>query len=114
MVQVLQRGGRVDAELGVELRAGMPVVGERVGLPAAAVEGQHQLAGQTLVQRGPFGLRGQPGEQLRVVAKAQFDVGVVEFGGVPLFDQRGPHAVQPRGVQACERLATPEAECRVQ
>ena len=50
-VQVPQRFPGVDAELAGEQVAGTPVGGERLGLPAAAIQRQHELAVQPLPQR---------------------------------------------------------------
>ncbi len=46
-----QRGARLEAEAVQERAAGRPVGGERVGLPAAPVEGQHVQLPDALVQR---------------------------------------------------------------
>ena len=51
LVQVLQCFPGVDAELSGEQVAGAPVGGERLGLPAAAIQRQHELAVQPLPQR---------------------------------------------------------------
>ena len=50
-VQAAQRLAGVDAELAGEQVTGPAVGGQRVGLPTAPVQRQHQLAVQPLPQR---------------------------------------------------------------
>ena len=50
-VQAPQRFAGIDAELTGEQVAGTPVGGQRLGLPPAAIQRQHQLAVQPLPQR---------------------------------------------------------------
>ena len=71
-VQALQRFSGVDAEFAGEQVAGTPVGGERLGLPATAIQRQHELAVQPLPQRM---LGGQPlqlaGERCRAGPSAR-------------------------------------------
>ena len=50
-LELLQRRARLDPELLDEQPAALPVARERLGLAAAAVEREHQLAAQLLAQR---------------------------------------------------------------
>ena len=50
-LESLQLVAELEPELLVEVRARVAVGGERVGLAAAAVERQHQLAAETLTER---------------------------------------------------------------
>jgi len=85
-VQALQRLAGVDAQFVGQQAAGPPVGGQRVGLPAAPVPRQHQLAVQPLPQRV---LAGQPlqlaGERV-VPAQAQVRIDPRLHCGQPQLD----------------------------
>ncbi len=85
-------------------------MGQGVGPPAAAVQGQHELPRQALVQRVPLGACGEFGEQLGVPAEPQPDVGEVEFGRVPLPVPGRAQGVEPGDVQVAEGVAAPQGE----
>jgi len=109
-VELLQRRAGVGAQLLGQPLAELLVVPQRVGLAAAAVQGEHELAGQALVQRVRGGTGGQLAEQGGMLAAVQGEVVAVQPGGVPLRVQRVADAVQPGCVQRGERLAAPQPE----
>jgi hypothetical protein len=76
----------------------------------APVEGKQVLAGEAFVERMLCGLLGEFGEQGRVLAAVQQQVGEIELGAVPLLGQRGQDVVEPWGAQAAEWVPTPELE----
>ena len=73
----------IDAQLLDEPVAHLPVGVERVGLPAAAVLGEHQLPGQAFVERVGVQRRGELAEQLGVPSGAQRGVVAVQYDGKP-------------------------------
>ena len=73
-VQALQGLAGVDAELIGEQVAGPAVGGQRLGLPVAPVQRQHQLAVQPLPQRMLGGQLLQLGGERIVPAKRQIGV----------------------------------------
>ena len=97
MLQLLQRRRRLQAELVVEPPAEPVVRGERLGLAAGAVEGEHELAVRRLAQR----VGGDDALELRD------RVGVAaerEPGLDPLLPAREPELLEVRGLDARERL----------
>ena len=88
-VQALQRLPGIDAELTGEQVAGPPVGGERLGLPAAAVQRQHELAVQPLPQRMLSGQLFQLGGERVVPAKRQVSVDPGLQRGEPQLLQAG-------------------------
>ena len=64
----------VDAEFVVEQPPGVGVDAERLGLPPAAVEGEHQLGAQPFAQRVFGGERGQFGDHLGVAAQVEVEL----------------------------------------
>ena len=109
-----QRRARIDAQLVDEPFAHLPVGVERVGLPAAAVLGEHQLPGQAFVQRMGLQCRGELPEQLGVSSCAERGVVAIQCDGKPLGLKGGADVVHPRGVERGERLATPQVERAVE
>jgi hypothetical protein len=96
-VQALQWLAGVDAELAGEQVADAPVGGERLGLPAAAVQRQHELAVQPLPQRMLAGQLFQlAGER---VVPAQRQVGVD-----PRLQRGQPQLLQPGRLGPGERV----------
>ncbi len=89
----------------------MLVGAQGVGLPATAVQGDHQLAPQPLAERMPGGQALELADHGRVGADRQVGVDAVLDGGEPGLGQ--PHALGPgpplRG-QAGERFAAHEVE----
>lgn len=69
LVQTLQFRSRINAQLLGEDGPNTPIVGERIGLPAAPVQGQHVLSRQPFIQRmGPTAL-GQGRQQRGVLTQ---------------------------------------------
>jgi len=96
-VQFLQRLAGVDAELAGEQAADPAVGGERVGLAAAAVQRQHELAVQPLAQRvGGYELFQLGGE---LIVPAQGQVGVD-----PGLQRGQPQLLQPGRLGPGERV----------
>ena len=110
-VQAPQRLAGVDAELTREQVADPPVGGQRVALPAAPVQRQHQLAVQPLPQRMLCGQLVQLGGQRVVPAQRQVRVD-------PGLDRGQPQLLQPGRLRPGERvigqvgqhLAPPQAQ----
>ena len=110
-VDLLQRGGRVDAELVGQPPADVLVRGERVGLPAGRVERADLLAADALAQRVIPGQGLQLGQHLGVAAELQRGVDAVLGGGEPALGQPVGRGVRPGlagGVG--QRRAAPERE----
>jgi hypothetical protein len=104
-VQALERGARLDPEVRDERAPRVPVGGERLGLPAVAVERKHELSPQALPQRlaGDRGL--ELGDDLGVPPQRQ--VGV----DAPLVRDQAL-LIEPGGFGARPRLAAEVAQCR--
>ena len=83
-MQVLQGGTRIGTQLVGQSVPQPPVVIEGVARAARTVQGQHELAGEPLVQRMAGGQRRQDGQHTGVVAERQPPFRAVEFGRVPL------------------------------
>ena len=110
-LELAQDGARLEAELLVEHPARLPIGLERLGLAAAPVEGEDQVAAQTLAQAVAGDEAGELGDELAVVP--QLEVGlepVLECGEAQLL-QRGRLGVGERGVEPVERDAAPERVC---
>ncbi|OLT00919.1 hypothetical protein BJF90_06210 [Pseudonocardia sp. CNS-004] len=86
------------------------VGGERIGLPPAAVLGEHQLPGQPLVEGMSAGLCGDLAEELGVPAGLEGRVVAVQRGGEPLGQERGAQVREPRHVGHREGVAPPQVE----
>ena len=79
-VQLAQVGPGVDTELVGQSSGGRCVGGDRVGLPAAAVQGEQELADQPLVERVQQHQLLQLRQQLLVPAENRVGVDPVEQG----------------------------------
>jgi len=88
VLEPLQRRTGLQAQLVDHHPPGLLVDRERLGGPAAAVQGEHQLAAQALAQRIPPGQLGQLTDQLMMPAQ-------VNFQGQPVFDGGGPLLIEP-------------------
>ena len=97
LLELLQRLARVEAELVDQRRARVLVGGERVGLPARAVQRQDQQLAQALAQRMLAHQRLQLGHDLGVTAERQ-------VGLEPQLERDQPQLLQPRDLVARERL----------
>ena len=96
-VQALQRLSGIDAELTGQQVADPPVGGQRVGLPAAPVERQDELAVQPLPQGVLGGQLLQFGGQRVVPAQRQVRVD-------PGLDRGQPQLLQPGRLRPGERV----------
>ena len=103
-LEFLQRRARFDAELPDEQPAAVPVARERVRLPAAPVEREHQLPPQPLAE----GLRLDEGLEIgdEPLVPAELEVGVG-----PLLERGEPELGQPTRGRPRERLL-PELDQR--
>lgn len=110
LVQQLEAGTRVGAQLVGEAQPDPLVALQRLGLPPAAVEGEEELAGQPLVERVLLGAGGELGEQGGVLPAPQLRVVEVELGGEPFGVQRLPRAGRPRGVQPGDGRPLPQPQ----
>ena len=110
LVQSVQVGARVEAELVGQAGPQLLVVLDGVGLATTLVQGEHQLAGHPFVQRMRRSPGGQLARQPAVLAPAQQPVGAVQLHREPLPLQTGPQRVEPRGVQPGERLPPPQTQ----
>ena len=96
-MQAPQRLPGVDAKLVGEQVAGTPVGGERLGLPAAAIQRQHELAVQPFPQRMLSGQLFQLGGERVVPAKRQVSVD-------PRLQRGEPELLQPGCLGPGERV----------
>ncbi len=110
-LELLQLRRRVEAELVGEREPRRPVDLERLGLPAAAIERDHQLAAQPLAERVRGDQRLELADERRVPAQR-------ELGVDPLLERCNAQLVQPRRfaprelllVEIGERRTAPEGE----
>ena len=110
-MQAPQRFSGIDAELTGEQVAGALVGGERLCLPAAAVQRQHELAVQPLPQRMVGGQLLQFGSEGIVAAQGQVGVDPGLEGGQPQFLQAGRFGAGERVVgQVSEYRAAPPGQ----
>ena len=94
---------------------GQPVPGlfevlKGVGLAATAVQSEHELTGEPLVQRVLPGARCQVGDQFGVPTLAQQQIGPVQFRGPALGMQGFAQPVRPGRVQVGQGVAVPEPQ----
>ena len=119
-VQVPQGFSGVDAEFAGEQVAGTPVGGERLGLPAAAIQREHELAVQPLPQRMLGGQLLQFAGERIVAAKRQVSIDprlqrsepqLLQAGclraGERVVGQVGQHAAAPQLQRLAQRLRRP-------
>ena len=99
LVHLLECTTRVDAELGGESGANLPIVGERIPGTAAAIQGQHELRRQAFVEWMLMGLGGQFAEHGAVLAAAQTQIGQVPLGRGPFGFEGIARGIGPRRVQ---------------
>ena len=93
----LQARARLDTEFLHQHPAGRPVDSQRLGLPPATVERDHQLLVQPLPQGVGGGERFQFADHVPMMAKR-------EIGFDPVLDDTGPQLIQPRDLCLRERL----------
>ncbi len=130
-MQLAELAARLDAELLDEPAAGRLVDLQRVGLAAGAVEGEHELAAQALLQRMLGGEGFQLADQLGVLAEREVgldalcqavEARLLQAGDLRLGEglvaevgQRRARATSraPRAVARAAAAASPAASCRV-
>ncbi|GGZ14169.1 hypothetical protein GCM10010327_51470 [Streptomyces nitrosporeus] len=110
LLEAGQPGVRIDPQLLGEEPPGVRVHGERLGLPATAVQGDHQELAEAFAQGVGGGERGQFGDGLRVVAHLQVQVqaGLDELEAP--FLQAGALVVGVGPGDGGQHLAVPQAE----
>ena len=113
LLELAQRGARLEAELVHERPARVLVGGERVGLAARAVEREHELTAQSLAERMLADERLELADERRRAGRAR---------ARRRSDPPAPHGAAPRGEVSAsrtrlvvgevgERRAAPEREC---
>ena len=104
-LEPLELLARLQSQLLRELAAGLAVGVERLGLPAGAVEREHQLAAQALPQRMLGDERLELADQLGVAAAGQIGVD-------PLLERRQPQLLETGDLGLRERLVGEVGERR--
>jgi hypothetical protein len=114
LLEFLEAGPRVHAQLVRQQPPGVRVRGQRLRLPARAVQRQHQQFAQPLPQRMGRGERREFGDRLRVAALLQVHVepGLDELE--PPLLQAGALGFRVRARDARQDLAVPQAQRLVQ
>ena len=104
----------LDAQLLDEDATGLGERGQRLRLPPAPVQRQHQLPAEPLPERvRPDQLRQLAG-RLGRPAEFEQDLNVLLGGGQPLLAEPGPDDLRPRAGDAVERDALPQPQRRLQ
>ena len=96
-LELLQRRAGLDAELLDEQRPAVAVTRERLGLAAAAVERDHELAARPLAQGLFLDERLELGDEPGVLSQ-------LEVGVDPLLQRIEPQLGKPAACRLCERL----------
>src|SRR6476661_6286219 len=104
---VPQDRARIDAQFFDESLTHLPIRLERLRLPTTAVLGEHQLTGDTFIQRMPLQRRRELTEQLLVPPDVQESVVSVQFSRKSLLLKGSPHIVHPRVAQSSDLFSTP-------
>ena len=105
LLEIAQLGVRLEPELLVEERSEHPVRLERVGLPARAVEGDHELRAEPLVERVEAGERLQLSDGLGLASDG-------EHRFEARLERLEPQSLEPRDLRLCERLGCEVGERR--
>lgn len=110
LLELGERGAGFDTQFLVEQPAGVGVDGERLGLPAAAVQREHEEFAQPLAERVSGGEGGQLGDRLGVAPDLQveFEAGLQQ--GQPPLVEAGALGVGVRTGEAGQRFAVPLCE----
>ncbi len=109
-----QLGAGVDTQLVRQHLAGVVEGLQRLGLPSAPVEGDHQQPSHPLPERVLGHQRGQLRHGSLVAAELEQDVGPLFGGGRPQLGQPDPLGAGERPRYARERGSVPLAQGRVQ
>src|SRR5205085_7206732 len=104
-LEILELGTRLDPELLDEQPAAGAVGGERLGLPAGAVERDHELPAELLAQRLLLDERLELGDEPLVPAE-------LELGLDPRLEGAEPELGQPPSRRPRERLAAELRDAR--
>lgn len=104
-LEPLQVRARLDAELLHQYPAGRLVGRKRIGLPPAAVEGDHQLPMQPFPQRVRGGQRLKLADHLGMTAERQIGVD-------PVLEDTDAQLLQPRDLRLRERFIAQVGEWR--
>jgi hypothetical protein len=104
-LEPLQVRARLDAELLHQHPAGRLVGRQRIGLPPAAVEGDHQLLMQPFPQRVRGGQRLKLADHLGMTAERQIGVD-------PVLEDTDVQLLQPRDLRLRERFIAQVGEWR--
>ena len=96
-MQFPQARSRLDAELGDQHVAGAPVGGQRIGLPPALVQSEHQQGMRVLAQRVGGGEPLQLGDQFSMAAQVKVRL-------EPRFSRLHPQLRQPRHLDQRKRI----------
>lgn len=105
-----ERLAGLDAVVVAQQAGEVPVGGQRLGLPAAAVERQHELKTQPLPDRELGDQLDQPAHRLAVPAGGKFQLGTRLQRDGPQLDQPVPGGVEPEAGEPGERLALPQLQ----
>ena len=105
-----QLGARVDAEVLGQLLPRVVEDAQRLGLPAAAVQGDHQQPARPLPQRVLGHQRGQLGHRRRGLPLGEHQVGPFLRRGGAQLGQPQPLRLRERSGHSGERLAAPQRE----
>lgn len=110
LLEFLEAGARVDAQLVGEQAARVRVDGERLRLAAAAVQGQHQQLAQAFAQRVRRGQRRQFRDRLGVTALVEVHVEAGFEELEPPFAETDPLRLRVRPRHAGQHLAVPQVQ----
>ena len=102
-LEAAQLLARLQPELLVEKAAAGLVDGQRVGLPAGAVEGEHELATEPLAQRVLLDELLELGHELRVASELEVGVDPLLEGCQALLLEAGARGPRERSVELRER-----------
>jgi hypothetical protein len=115
LLQALQPQARLDAELVHQDAAGGPIGGQRVRLPARAVQREHELAVQVLAQRVGAHQRVQLADQLQVPAEDELRLDAhLQRGDTFLVDADQLRPGGPGGHDVGQHRAAPQRQRLVQ
>ena len=110
-LEIPQLGARSQPQLVAQQRACLAVDSERLGLAAGAIQREHQLRAQSLLERGQRGQSLQLDDHLGGVAERQLGVDALHLGEQAELLQAPDLALHPIDCpQVGERRPAPQAE----